>query len=44
MASLTPHPHFDDHGTLSWHTRWKEALAEARAHERLLFIELGREL
>lgn len=38
------HPHFDDRGTLSWHTRWKDALAEARESGKLLFIELGREL
>jgi thioredoxin-related protein len=44
MSSLAPHPHFDDRGTLSWHTQWKEALADARAQKRMLFIELGREL
>ena len=44
MSSSRPHPHFDDRGTLSWHTRWKDALAEARASRRGIFIELGREL
>jgi thioredoxin-related protein len=39
----TPHPHFDDRGTLSWHTRFESALAEAKAHEKLVFIEMGRE-
>jgi hypothetical protein len=42
--STTPHPHFDDRGTLSWHTRWRDALAEARASQRPIFVELGREL
>jgi hypothetical protein len=43
MTTL-PHPHFDDRGTLSWHRRWKDALAEAQASGRMIFIELGREL
>ena len=42
-AMASPHPHFDDRGTLSWHTRWKDALADARASGRKIFIELGRE-
>ena len=41
--SNRPHPHFDDKGTLSWHTRWSDALAEAAATGRTLFIEFGRE-
>jgi len=44
MTSPAAHPHFDDRGTLSWHTKWKEALAEARASRRMIFVELGREL
>lgn len=40
----SPHPHFDDHGTLDWKTRWAEALEEARAAEKGVFIEFGREL
>lgn len=44
MSAPIPHPHFDDRGTLSWHTRWADALAEARASRRMLFVELGREL
>lgn len=37
------HPHFDDRGTLHWHTRWSAAQSEARAEGRLILIELGRE-
>ncbi len=44
MTSPMPHPHFDDRSTLSWHTKWEDALAEARASQRKIFIELGREL
>ena len=40
----TPHPHFDDHGTLDWHTSWADASAKARADAKRLFIEFGREL
>lgn len=36
------HPHFDDHGTLTWHTHWDEALAAAKAEGKRVFIELGR--
>lgn len=39
-----PHPHFDDRGTLSWHTRWSTALAQAAAEHKVIFIEMGREL
>lgn len=44
MAEKRRHPHFDDRGTLDWHTSWKEAAARARAEQKLVFIELGREL
>jgi hypothetical protein len=44
METLKRHPHFDDRGTLSWHTRWKDTLAQAKAENKLIFIELGREL
>lgn len=37
------HPHFDDRGTLSWHTRWKDAQAAARAQKKKIFVEFGRE-
>lgn len=43
MHSRRPHPHFDDKGTLDWHTRWSEALAAARASSKPIFIEFGRE-
>ena len=38
-----PHPHFDDRGTLDWHTRWSAALDQARTQNKLLFVEFGRE-
>ena len=44
MTTKRPHPHFDDRGTLDWHSTWAEAAAHARAEQKLLFIELGREL
>jgi hypothetical protein len=44
MTQKTPHPHFDDHGTLSWHTSFAAAQAQARADGKLIFIEFGREL
>ncbi len=37
------HPHFDDRGTMSWHTRWDDALAAAKTENKLVFIEMGRE-
>ena len=43
MTQLRPHPHFDDHGTLDWHVSWKNALAAARAADKLVFVEFGRE-
>ena len=44
MSERTSHPHFDDRGTLHWHTRFADALADARASGKSIFIELGREL
>ncbi|MEO6709777.1 MAG: thioredoxin family protein [Planctomycetota bacterium] len=41
--SRRTHPHFDDRGTLDWHTHWSEALAAARAADKLVFVEFGRE-
>ncbi len=38
------HPHFDDRGTLDWHTVFAQAQAAAKAGNRRLFIEIGREL
>ena len=43
MAERMPHPHFDDKGTLSWHTRYADALAQAKAERKIVFIEMGRE-
>lgn len=44
MNERRKHPHFDDRGTLHWHTRWKEALTEAKTEKKLVFVEFGREL
>ena len=38
------HPHFDDRGTLLWHTSLEDAKAKAAAEGKLIFIEFGREL
>ena len=38
------HPHFDDRGTLVWHTRFEDAFRQAREEHKPIFIELGREL
>jgi thioredoxin-related protein len=43
MTQPRPHPHFDDRGTLAWQTGWKDALAQARAEHKLVFVEFGRE-
>jgi hypothetical protein len=43
MVEKKPHPHFDDKATLSWHTRFSDALAQAKAEKKLVFIEMGRE-
>jgi len=43
MSTPRPHPHFNDKGTLDWHTSWKEAQASAKAEGKLVFIEFGRE-
>ena len=40
----TRHPHFDDRGTLDWHTRMADARKAAEREEKLVFIEMGREL
>ncbi|MEZ6016041.1 MAG: hypothetical protein R3F49_13055 [Planctomycetota bacterium] len=44
MSERRKHPHFDDHGTLDWHTSFAEAAARAKVEGKLLFIEFGREL
>jgi hypothetical protein len=43
MSTKRPHPHFDDRGTLDWHTRWKDALDQAQREKKRVFVELGRE-
>ncbi|MBL8863102.1 MAG: thioredoxin family protein [Planctomycetes bacterium] len=43
MTQKRAHPHFDDHGTLDWTTRWAEALAQAKRERKHVFVELGRE-
>jgi len=43
MADKRPHPHFDDRGTLDWHTKYADALAQAKAEKKIVFIEMGRE-
>jgi hypothetical protein len=44
MTDRPSHPHFDDRGTLAWHTRYADALAQAKRENKVLFIEMGREL
>ena len=44
MTTKRSHPHFDDRGTLDWHTSWTEAAEAARAADKLVFLEIGREL
>lgn len=43
MTQRRRHPHFDDRGTLDWHTRWSEALETAGREKKLLLVEFGRE-
>lgn len=44
MSARTPHPHFDDRGTLHWHTTWNDALNAARAEKKSILVDMGREL
>jgi hypothetical protein len=39
----TPHPRFDDRGTLSWSKKLADAKAAAKDAGKLIFIEYGRE-
>jgi hypothetical protein len=43
MTGPRPHPHFNDRGTLDWHTSLADALAAAAAGKKHVFIEIGRE-
>ena len=43
MSAKRRHPHFDDRGTLDWHTRFRDAQAQAKAEDKVIFIEMGRE-
>lgn len=43
MSERSSHPHFDDRGTLHWHTRFADARAAARREGKGIFVELGRE-
>lgn len=44
MTTKQSHPHFNDKGTLHWHTSFAAAMAEAQSGGKTIFIELGREL
>ena len=44
MTDRTPHPHFNDKGTLDWTTSLADAKAKAQAEGKRIFIEFGREL
>ena len=41
--AVAHHPHFDDQGTLSWSTKLADAQTAAKAGDKLIFIEYGRE-
>ncbi|MBL9076984.1 MAG: hypothetical protein JNL08_05745 [Planctomycetes bacterium] len=43
IAAPQKHPHFDDRGTLAWHTTLAAAKAAARAEDKLILVEYGRE-
>ena len=43
VASAQRHPHFDDGGTLAWHTKLAEAMAAAKAADRVILVEYGRQ-
>lgn len=44
MSSHSPHPHFDDQASLDWITGWDAALKKSKLEQKLVFIEMGREL
>ncbi len=41
---MSTHPHFNDRGAVKWHTRLADALAEAQAAGKHIFIEFGRQM
>lgn len=41
---MNAHPHFDDRGTLDWHTRLDDAMAAAKPDNKMIFVEMGRQL
>ena len=42
-AAVSTHPHFNDGGTLAWSKKLADAQAAAKAADKLIFIEYGRE-
>ncbi len=44
MSDKRKHPHFDDRGAHDWHVDWSEAAAKAKAENKRIFVEIGREL
>jgi hypothetical protein len=40
-ASAQKHPHYDDQGTLQWHTTFAAAKEDARKADKLIFVEVG---
>lgn len=40
-ATAQRHPHFDDKGTLQWHTTFAAAKEAARKADKLIFVEVG---
>ena len=43
LAPAQGHPHFDDGGTLVWHTKLAAAMAAAKAADRVILVEFGRQ-
>jgi len=43
MSTPGRHPHFDDRGAVSWFTTLADALVAAKAANKKVFIEYGRE-
>lgn len=42
MSQPSTHPHFNDQSAVMWHNRLADALAEAQAAGKHVFIEFGR--